>query len=211
MVLFSARSATRRPWFEDLSLELDAGEVVVLTGPSGSGKTLLLRALADLDPLDAGLLELKGRAREDIPPAEWRARVTYLHQVPVRLPGDVGANIASVQALDAQCRRGAIDPGAGAVGAGNGAELAGLAGVSLDTAAQHLSGGEASRLALYRALGLSPDVLLLDEPTAALDVPLARAAEQAVLAWAQDGGAALWVAHERGLAERLGAREFSLG
>ncbi|MFT5051465.1 MAG: putative ABC transport system ATP-binding protein [Chlamydiales bacterium] len=203
MACLSIRGVTRRPWFEDLSLDLNAGDIVVLTGPSGSGKTLLLRALADLDAFDSGTVELDGCGREAIEPGEWRARVTYLHQVPVRLPGDVRENIQCVRALESQVRR----TGSSAMPE---AEVAGRAGVSLETPVQHLSGGEAGRLALYRAIASGPDVLLLDEPTAALDEDAARVAEQALLAWARAGGAVLWVAHDRQLAQRLGAREWSL-
>ncbi len=84
--MFRCHGLIRRPFIEGFDLDLAAGEIVVLRGPSGSGKTLLLRGLADLDPIDAGDLALADRDRCSMPAREWRSRVTYLHQTPVRSP-----------------------------------------------------------------------------------------------------------------------------
>ena len=184
---------TRRPWFEGLELTLEAGEIVVVTGPSGSGKSTLLRTLADLEPADRGRVELDGRDRDSFAPAEWRARVLYLHQTPVRLPGSVRDNVEAVAALAAQRPAAEVS-----------------LDLELDQPIEQLSGGEAQRLALDRALALDPDVLLLDEPTSALDGDAARAAEQRVARWVRTGRCALWVAHDAGLPARLGARTVEL-
>ena len=77
--LFACHRLTRRPWFQDLDLVLEAGEIAVLSGPSGSGKTLLLRTLADLDPADAGRVTLEDTERGDYRPCEWRRRVLFVH------------------------------------------------------------------------------------------------------------------------------------
>ena len=68
MGLLEVRGLQRAPWWHDLDLDLERGEVAVLRGPSGSGKTLLLRGLADLDPVDGGEVLLEGRSRADTPP-----------------------------------------------------------------------------------------------------------------------------------------------
>ncbi len=191
MGLLQVRGFTRAPWWRDLELDLERGEVAVLRGPSGSGKTLLLRALADLDPVDAGEVTLDGRSRETTPPPVWRRAVRYAQQGAPCLPGTVEENIAAVAALLSvpPTPVPALDPRADA---------------------SRLSGGEAQRLALHRALLGAPQVLLLDEVTAALDRPAAEAAEARVQAFAREGGSVLWVSHDAGLAERLGAREVSL-
>lgn len=191
MGLLEVRGLQRAPWWHDLDLDLERGEMAVLRGPSGSGKTLLLRALADLDPVDGGEVLLEGRSRADTPPAVWRRSVRYAHQGAPCLPGTVEENVVAVAALldVPPTPVPALDPGA-------------------DTS--RLSGGEAQRLALHRALLGSPSVLLLDEVTAALDQQAAGEAEARVHQFAQEGGAVLWVSHDASLAGRLGAREVSL-
>ncbi|MCP3916006.1 MAG: ATP-binding cassette domain-containing protein [bacterium] len=194
MTLLLCRGLARRPWFEDVDFTLDEGELVVVSGPSGSGKTLLLRALADLDPLDSGAVALAGRSRDAFTPSAWRASVMYLHQDPVRVPGRVRDNLDCHRALQVHAER----PPSEAFGLDPDAEI------------ERISGGEVQRLALRRALALGPRVLLLDEATSALDAKAALAEERAVQAWAREtGGAVLWVSHDDALAQRLSARSLA--
>ena len=186
---------TRRPWFADVDLSVEAGEIVVVAGASGSGKTLFLRTLADLDPADSGRVLLGERASADVPPAAWRRRVLYLHQTPARLPGTVSDNVCRVLALR-HC---------------DGSETAGapvVDGLDGESPVDRLSGGEVQRLALARSVLVSPDVLLLDEATSALDPDAAREQERRLVAWVAEGPprAILWVSHDPALADRLGAR-----
>ncbi len=194
MSLLECHSLRRLPWIQGLELQLDAGEICVVRGASGSGKTRLLRVLADLDPRDGGELSLAGRACEDYSPQEWRGCVLYLHQTPVRLPGTVADNVTAMLELSAQ--RGKPRP-----------ELVDLNGAQ---PIEELSGGEAQRMALTRALALAPRVLLLDEATSALDREAARGAEARVRTWVDAGGAALWVSHDEELVGRLRARVLEL-
>lgn len=191
MGLLQVRGLTRAPWWRELELDLGRGEVAVLRGPSGSGKTLLLRALADLDPVDAGEVSLDGRAREATAPPAWRRAVRYAQQGAPCLPGTVEDNVAAIATLlnVSPTPAPGLDPRADA---------------------GRLSGGEAQRLALHRALLGAPKVLLLDEVTAALDRDAAAEAEARVQAFAREGGSVLWVSHDVALAQRLGAREVSL-
>jgi len=191
MSLLAARGMTRAPWWRDLDLTLEEGEIAVLRGPSGSGKSLLLRGLADLDPIDAGEVSLEGRSRESFAAHKWRRRVLYLHQGAPRLAGTVRQNVEAIAAL---C----------------GARVESVPGLEDDADAALLSGGEAQRLALFRALLVEPRVLLLDEATSALDPESAREWEERLRAWAAEGNAILWVSHELDLVERLGAREVRL-
>jgi UDP-glucose/iron transport system ATP-binding protein len=190
MARLSCRGLTRAPWFRGRDLALDAGEIAVLVGANGTGKTLFLRAIADLDPVDEGTCELDGTPREDLAPAEWRRRVVYVHQRNPSTGPTVGADLARIGALVAQAGRTLSPP----------------PGLDACRPTATLSGGEAQRLALERALAISPEVLLLDETTSQLDGQRAREAERRVREWADGGGCVVWVSHDAGLAARVGGR-----
>ena len=187
----------RRPFFEGRGLVLEAGEAVVMAGPSGSGKSLFLRALADLDPHEVGEVVLDGRPRDAFPPEVWRARVLYVHQSGVRLPGTVRTNLDAVGGLRVR--------GEGA------APLPSVPGLRDEQDAERLSGGEAQALALHRALACRPRVLLLDEATSAMDPDRAAFWEGRGRAYLEGGGSVLWVSHDPTLADRLGARRERFG
>lgn len=139
------------PGLPPLSFEVAAGGMLAVSGPSGSGKTRLLRALADLDP-HGGECSWRGTPHEAVPAPRWRRWVGLLPAEPRFWHVTVAEHFPGVaDALDE--------------------ELAplGLAPVVRETDPALLSSGEKSRLALLRLLLHSPDVLLLDEPTAHLD------------------------------------------
>jgi sulfonate transport system ATP-binding protein len=130
---------------DNLNLRIERGEFVVLLGESGCGKTTLLRALAGLDPIDGGRIVAPRRP----------AVVFQEHRL---LPWDsLWRNVSlGLQASDARVRaRAALSE----VGLGE----------RLDDWPRNLSGGQAQRVALARALVQEPELLLLDEPFAALD------------------------------------------
>ena len=193
MALLSCHRLSRAPFFKNRSLEANAGEIVVLRGPTGSGKTSFLRTVADLDPLDDGRVTLDGTERASFRPHDWRRRVLYVHQSAPRLRGTVRDDLARIAEV-------------AGVTAGLHAALPAI-DESLET--ERLSGGEAQLLALHRALSVTPQVLLLDEPTAALDGERVRQVERALMDWMGDERAIVWASHDDGLAERLGAREES--
>ncbi|MFT7679944.1 MAG: putative ABC transport system ATP-binding protein, partial [Planctomycetota bacterium] len=186
-MLFVARSLARRPLWWDLNVELGAGEVLVVRGPSGGGKSLLLRALADLDPLQEGQLLLHDKPSESYTPADWRRRVLYLQQGAPALSGTVAEDMQLIADM-------------------HGLQSRSVPGLADDAATERLSGGELQRLALERAFLCEPDVLLLDEATSALDEEAALACEARVGEYVDAGHGALWVSHDAGLAERLNAR-----
>jgi ABC-type lipoprotein export system ATPase subunit len=151
---------------DDVSLELDAGEFVVLTGPSGSGKTSLLSLIGVLDRPTAGRVLIDG---EPVAPgSDARARyhrevvgfVFQHHHLLGHLPARANVELPLVGAgLGRRERR------------QRATELLAEVGLShrLEERAAHLSGGERQRVAVARALANDPRLLLADEPTGALD------------------------------------------
>lgn len=187
--------------WRDADLRLDPGELVVVAGPTGSGKSLLLRALASLDALDEGQIRLEGRPVEDWPVTRLRHRVTYLHQSPALFPGSVEDNFREPFEWHEHRRRGyrreyalhLLDP----LGRGE---------AFLARDVSELSGGERQIVAVVRAMLLEPRVLLLDEPTAALDPGATSTVEELVRNWITDERSAVWVSHDREQARRVGDR-----
>jgi putative ABC transport system ATP-binding protein len=188
----------------DVSLDIRAGERLVIVGPSGSGKTLLLRCLAYLDPLDAGTLRWKGAtlSRHTVP--LFRSHVVYLHQRPALVEGTVTDNlkypfsfaIHKDRRFDEQRMIGWL-------------QSLGRPPAFLQKANRDLSGGEAQITALLRAMQLEPDVLLLDEPTAALDQAATQAVEQCTLQWCREDvqrRTVVWVSHNQEQASRMADR-----
>ncbi|HIM67071.1 MAG TPA: ABC transporter ATP-binding protein, partial [Verrucomicrobia bacterium] len=148
----------------DLSLELASGEYGVLMGRSGCGKTTLLEAVCGLRNIAGGRIILGGRDVTQLPPAE--RGVGYVPQdralFPTMLVREQLAFALVLRALGQAEIAGRVDELA---------ELLGITGL-LDRTPDKLSGGEAQRVALGRALAHSPAVLCLDEPLAALDEEL---------------------------------------
>jgi len=170
-----------------VSFSLSAGEALAVRGPSGAGKTLLLRAVADLDP-NEGLVTFGGRDRSTIAGPEWRRLVGYVPAEPGWWADTVGAHFGEWTAALALVR-----------------DL----GFPEETKAwpiTQLSTGERLRLALVRALMMRPKVLLLDEPTAALDAASVAAVEALINARLRTGLAVLWVTHDAEQAKRVAHR-----
>jgi ABC-type iron transport system FetAB ATPase subunit len=181
------------------SLAVRAGEVAAIEGASGSGKTTFLRALALLVPREAGALLLDGQDEGALSPRAFRVKVAYVAQQPAMLDGSVADNVAAGPRL-----RGMALPRAAIL------DLLGRAGLDAsfaDRVARDLSGGERQRVAIARALANEPRVLLLDEPTAALDPIAAARILDLVRTCAANGLAVVMVTHAEAHAAALdGAR-----
>jgi ABC-type iron transport system FetAB ATPase subunit len=181
-------------------LSVGPGEKVAIAGASGCGKSTFLRALATLIPIDGGLVRLGGVDARAIPPTVFRTRVAYVPQQPPMLPGTVAENVAAGPAL----RGRAMTPER---------KCALLCAVGLTDAllarpASELSGGERQRVALARALGNEPEVLLLDEPTAALDPGTADQVVALARRLAGEGLGVVMVTHVAAPAEALGGARY---
>ena len=146
---------------DGVDLAVGDGEMVVLLGPSGCGKTTLLRAAAGLQPLDAGRIELDGRDLTGQRPDQ--RGIGLMFQDEVLFPhfdveGNVAFGLRMAKVPLAERRRRVAEV----------LELVGLSGFEGRDVAT-LSGGEAQRVSLARALAPEPRVLLLDEPFGSLD------------------------------------------
>lgn len=169
-----------------LTLELNGPACLGLTGPSGSGKSLLLRAIADLDP-SGGTAQLDGAARDAMAAHIWRRRVGYLPADSAWWSDRVGDHFNDAHTY-------ALEP-------------LGFDDDVLNWSVARLSSGERQRLALSRLLSRTPDVLLLDEPTASLDADRTRSVESIVAGYTQAHAAPLiWVSHDAQQVQRIADR-----
>ncbi|WP_375486208.1 phosphate ABC transporter ATP-binding protein [uncultured Mycobacterium sp.] len=168
--------------------------VTVVFGPSGSGKSTLLRLCNRLEVPTSGRVLFRGNDIAGIDPLWLRRQVGMCFQRPTPFPGTVADNLR------------AADPGASDAQMTETLARVALTGSWLDRDATALSGGEAQRVCLARTLTAQPQVLLLDEPTSAVDAVAARVIEQAVRDLASEGIPALWVTHDSAQAERIADR-----
>ncbi|MBL8670931.1 MAG: ATP-binding cassette domain-containing protein [Alphaproteobacteria bacterium] len=173
-------------------LAIAAGPRTVILGPNGAGKSLLLRLCHGLLAPTAGSVRWSG----GLGAAATRARQAMVFQRPVMLRRSALANVAYPLALRGIARR---ERAARALAA---LERFGL-GHLADRPARVLSGGEQQRVALARAWAMAPEVLFLDEPTAALDPNATRAVEQAIDAFHAAGVTVVMTTHDLGQARRL--------
>jgi len=178
-----------------------SGQVTVLTGASGSGKSVLLRILAGLLPMSSGTVRLRndGKLSSDYydihktAPVLWRQQIALLAQHPQLLDGSVLENLQMPYQLHAhQSQTFDID--------WHVAQLEHLdrSADFLQQDAKHLSGGERQLVNTLRLLQLSPQVLLLDEPTAALDMDTSAQLVNLLINWLHTDAqrTLLWVTHD---------------
>jgi phosphate transport system ATP-binding protein len=163
-----------KPAVRDVSLHVNAGEVLALIGPSGCGKTTLLRCLnrlAELTPTAtrSGQLTLDGTDVDAIEVTQLRRRVSMVFQQPNPFPMSVFDNVAYALREQARRRPRRAQLEAPVEDALRRAGLWDEIEDDLDRPALRLSGGQQQRLCIARALAAKPEVLLLDEPCSALD------------------------------------------
>lgn len=173
------------PVIRDLSLSIEAGGFVAVVGGSGVGKTTLLRIAAGLVKPGAGTVRLTGETRPDA------RRSAFVFQDSRLMPwrtvdGNVSYGLEGL-ALSAQEKRRRIE------------RVLSLTGLEkLGARWPHeLSGGQAQRVGIARALAVKPDLLLMDEPFSAVDAVTRRNLQaELVGVWQRSGAAVLFVTHD---------------
>ncbi|BBH65253.1 hemin import ATP-binding protein HmuV [Actinoplanes sp. OR16] len=189
----------------DVDLNVDPGEVVALVGPNGAGKSTLLAALAG-DVGYSGEISILGRDIKAFKPIELaRLRSVLPQKATLSFPFDVGEVIRMGRAPWAG-RPEAEDDEAAVAEAMKWTETTPFE----DRPFPALSGGEQARVALARVLAQRTPVLLLDEPTAALDLRHQELVMAAARARAGDGAAVVVVLHDLGLAAAYADRAYVL-
>ena len=196
-----ALSINNRALISGASGILLAGQVTVLTGASGSGKSVFLRVLAGLLPMTTGDVWLQSDAQNrdtrnsihDVAPMHWRSQVALLAQQPQLLEGSVIDNLQLPYRLAShQHKHFNID--------WHIEQLEHLERTPdfLQQDANTLSGGERQLVNTLRLLQLNPQVLLLDEPTAALDVDTSAKLVHLLINWLrrEPTRTLLWVTHD---------------
>ena len=189
------------PVLRHVNLEIEGGEFVTIAGPNGGGKTTLLRIILGLERPTTGRALLFGEPAQEF---HARFRIAYLAQR-TQLGIDAPAAVREVVAAGRVPRRGLLRPLgshdreviAGAI------ERVGLSDLA-GTPIQRLSGGQQQRAYIAKALAGEPDLLVLDEPTAGVDVD----AQETFAAFLGElhqelGVTILYVSHEFGAVERF--------
>ena len=186
-------------------LTIAEGRLYTLTGANGAGKSTLLSILAFLTPPTSGEIFYAGK-RVDWNHGsveEYRRKVTLLHQSPYLFGGSVHDNVAfglKVRGIPGEERRRIVD---------RALDGAGLQGFR-DRKARELSGGEAQRVAMARALALEPEVLLLDEPLANIDRETAGLLESVIASLPARGTTVVMTTHDPDHPGRLNGESIHL-
>lgn len=182
-----------------LDLDIQRGDFVAILGPSGCGKTTLLRMIGGFVHPSTGTVEIDGRDVTNLNPEHRPTNMVFqgyglFPHMTVRQNVAYGLKIAGRPRKEIDQR---VDEALDLI------QLGELAGRTIDK----LSGGQQQRIALARALILRPDVLLLDEPLAALDLKLRQAMQEELRRiHKQIGGTFVFVTHDQGEALALANR-----
>jgi glutamate transport system ATP-binding protein len=187
----------------DVSLTVDAGEVVVVIGPSGSGKSTLCRCINRLETIDAGTITVDGLPlpEEGKALARLRADVGMVFQsfnlfAHKSILQNVTLGPVKVRGLSrADARQRGMDL----------LERVGIADKANRFPAE-LSGGQQQRAAIARALAMEPKLMLFDEPTSALDPEMIKEVLDVMAGLAAEGTTMVVVTHEMGFARSAARR-----
>ncbi|MDO5337484.1 MAG: amino acid ABC transporter ATP-binding protein [Eubacteriales bacterium] len=188
---------------KNMNLKVDKGEVIVIIGPSGCGKSTFLRCLNGLEDIQSGEIYLNGKRLQknakDI--SSMRQKIGMVFQSYDLFPHKTALENILLAPLKVQKRK-RTEAEAEAI------ELLNKVGLAdrKNAYPRQLSGGQKQRIAIVRALIMHPEVLLLDEITAALDPEMVHEVLQVVLNLAKSGSTMLIVTHEMAFAKAIADR-----
>jgi len=189
--------------FANVSLTINHHEIVALTGPSGSGKTTLLRCIAGLESISTGSIRLNGQDITNQPAHQRNIGMVFQdNQLFPHL--NVGQNVAYSLKIKRTPKK---------ITDNKVREVLSLVGLNhlIHRTVTNLSGGEAKRVAVARALIAEPQVLLLDEPLTGLDVDLhGRLLEDLSKLLRTRGTTVLHVTHDKAEASAIADRVLDL-
>jgi ABC-type polar amino acid transport system ATPase subunit len=187
------------PILRGVSLSVARGEVVVIVGPSGSGKTTLLRCVGGLEPIQGGTISVFGAPVTQV----WKlqGKVGFVFQQFNLFPHKTALNNITLPLRKA---RGMKTEEAKELGLEM-LDRVGLRAVA-DSRPSQLSGGQQQRVAIARSLAMSPQVMLFDEVTSALDRELVGEVLATMKQLAEQGMTMLVVTHELNFAQQVADR-----
>ncbi len=186
------------------NLTINEGEITCIVGRSGGGKSTFLRLLNNMVSLDEGSILFKGEDVSEYNPIKLRREVLMLPQNPVIFSGSIRDNFNIT--LNYNNEYAMADEKYEKL-----LNKVGLEGHELEEDAENLSGGEKQRLALARILILDPDILLLDEPSSALDEETERLIiEMLVECIKKKNGTMVMVTHSKQIANKYGDRVITI-
>ncbi|MCK4260259.1 MAG: amino acid ABC transporter ATP-binding protein [Halanaerobiales bacterium] len=172
----------------DISLDVNQGEVISIIGPSGSGKSTLLRCLVNLEEIDQGLIEVQGKTGMVFQSFNLFPHKTVLENI-IEAPiivKKMKREDAIILAEELLIKVDLLD--------------------KKDSYPSQISGGQKQRVAIARALAMKPEILLFDEPTSALDPELVGEVLSVIKELAKDKMTLLIVTHEMGFAREVSDR-----
>ena len=182
------------------ALDIQRGEILTVVGPNGAGKSTLLLALARLLKPSQGEIIYGGKSLKQWNELEYRRKISFVFQSPLLMDMTVEQNVT----LGLKFRGTTKEETK--VRAAKWMKQLGVEALSKRRAGQ-ISGGEAQRVSLARAFVLEPELLLLDEPFAALDPPArAKLLNELSILLKEDGRTAVFVTHNLNEAAQLSHR-----
>jgi polar amino acid transport system ATP-binding protein len=194
----------KMPVLDGISMHVGTGEILGLIGPSGSGKSTVLRVLVGLLRPQSGDIKLDGKAVDyaktsDVQMVRDRFAVVF-QQYNLFQNMTVLENVTIAPVKIKKRPRAEVDADA--------KQLLAKVGLAdkLDAYPDQLSGGQQQRVAIARALALKPEILLLDEVTAALDPELVSEVLDTIRVLARDGMTMLIVSHEMGFIREVASK-----